>query len=168
MKEKIITTEQVLKKLPIYYVGDNFKKWFYPMKSDPDNKIKTLISQKLSRSMNDETIIKELNPGEVSIEEIVGTLKTMDHSFWAIFYCKDISNVLRTVDVRWGGGGWYVSAREVSDPLTWRVGRRVFSRNSCDAKAIGSFYPLALGRFETLKKRVKELEEWIRIKKRKS
>ena len=121
-------TEDAFKKLKISYVGNNFKEGFYPLKFDPKNKVKKLISQKLPRAMNDIEILAELKPTEVSIEEIVATLKTLDHSVWALFYCKDKNSVLHAVDAYWNGVGWDVDAGAVTSPDTWRAGYLVFSR----------------------------------------
>ena len=107
-------TEDAFKKLKISYVGNNFKEWFYPLKFDPKNKVKKLISQKLPRAMNDKEILAELKPTEVSMEEIVATLKTLDHSVWALFYCRDNNSLLRAVRVSWSDDGWCVFAGGVA------------------------------------------------------
>jgi|GEM_PF-4169706 len=46
------------------------------------------------------------------------------------FYVPDINGTLRAVDVDWLDGGWVVSALSVENLRKWRVGCRVFSRNS--------------------------------------
>ena len=151
-------TEQAFKKLPIFYVGDNFKEWFYPLAFNSKAKVKKLESQKLPRDMNDGEIIGELNPGEVSIEEIVATLETLDHSAWALFYCKDINGALRAVSVSWRGDGWYVYAYVASLSDLWGDGSHVFSRNLVNAKKLGTSDPLTL---EPLVARIEKLEKTI-------
>ena len=149
-------TEDAFKKLKISYVGNNFKEWFYPLKFDPKNKVKKLISQKLPRAMNDKEILAELKPTEVSMEEIVATLKTLDHSVLALFYCRDKNSLLRAVRVSWSDDGWCVFAGGVARPGAWFGGRQVFSRNSCGAKILGTSDTLPLGNFVTRK----EFEEF--------
>ena len=81
------------------------------------------------------------------MEEIVATLKTLDHSVRALFYCRDKNSLLRTVSVRWYDDGWDVGAGDVSDPNAWGDGRRVFSRNSCDTTTLGTSDTLPLRNF---------------------
>ena len=151
-------TEQAFEKLQISYVGANFREWFYPLPFNPKAKVKTLKGQKLPRAMRDAEIMKELNPGEVSIEEIVATLKTLDHAVWALLYCKDINGELRTVSVFWSGDGWYVDANPVPYPYEWYDVLQVFARNSRDTKTLGTSDPLTLGPLVT---RIEKLEEMI-------
>ena len=140
-------TEDAFKKLKISYVGNNFKEWFYPLKFDPKNKVKPLTSQKVPHAMNDKEILAELKPTEVSMEEIVATLETLDHSVWALFYCKDKNSVLRAVDARWGDDGWHVCAGAVTSPLTWRAGYQVFSRAILESKSLSTSDTLPLRNF---------------------
>jgi hypothetical protein len=110
------------------YQGYDFKKWFGDM---PYKKETTkLFSKKLPRSMNDEEILRELKPTEVSLGEVFNYLKNeKDHSVRCLFYVKDNAGVLRAVYVRWFVGGWDVSAFSVEDPIRWGGGRQMFSRN---------------------------------------
>ena len=151
-------TEDAFNKLKISYVGNNFKEWFYPLKFDPKNKVKPLTSQKVPHAMNDIEILAELKPTEVSMEEIIATLETLDDSVWALFYCKDKNSVLRAVSVNWNSNddGWYVHAYAVTNPGSWFDGGRVFSRQFLNAKTLGSSDPLTL---EPLVARIKSLEE---------
>ena len=130
LQMKKLTVEQEIKKLPISYIGGNFKAWFYPLPFS-EGKTKSLFFKKLPRYMNDVEIQKELNPGEVSIKEVFETLKTINKDVWALFYCKDKGGVLRAVCVRWGGDGWLARADALGDDM-WSVDYRVFSRNSFD------------------------------------
>lgn len=114
------------------YQGSNFKEWFGDMEYPKEEAVK-LFSKKLSRSMNDNEILSELKPTEVSIVDIFDTLKTLDKSVWGIFYCKDNTGVLRAVRVDWYDGGWYVIADSVGSPCSWDAGSQVFSRNSFDS-----------------------------------
>ena len=140
-------TEDAFKKLKISYVGNNFKEWFYPLKFDPKNKVKPLTSQKVPHAMNDIEILAELKPTEVSMEEIVATLETLDHSVWALFYCKDKNSVLRTVGVLWYNDGWDVSADGVARPSAWCAGYQVFSRAILESKSLSTSDTLPLRNF---------------------
>lgn len=114
------------------YQGDNFIKWFGDMEYPKEVGIK-LLSKKLPRSMNASEILVELKPTVVSIVDIYTTLESIDKSVWAIFYCNDVTGVLRAVRVYWDGGGWDVGAYSIGSPGGWRAGYRVFSRNSFDS-----------------------------------
>ena len=93
-----------------------------------------LFSKKLERSMNDKEILSELRPTEISLGEIFHLLTTnANKKEWMIFYCKDISGVLRAVHVFWDDDGWFVYAFSVEYPYDWYGGHRVFSRNSFDS-----------------------------------
>lgn len=140
------------------YIGSNFENWFGNMLFDmvSSEESLSLTSKKLPRCMNDSAILAELKPTEVSLEEMYDILKNLDHSIWAIFYIKDVDNVVRAVYVRWDDGGWSVEAYGVSDPDGWSVGYQVFSRN-WDSYALNSD-PLNPSHSDTLEIRVKKLE----------
>ena len=107
-------------------MGSNFEEWFSPMPFDKKAKTAKLYPMKLPRKMNDFEIQEELKPTEVSIEEIVETIKGMDKSTWALFNAKDKDGVLRTAFVRWGVGGWFANA-DALDDRRWGDGDQVFS-----------------------------------------
>ena len=151
-----MNTRQAIEKLDTSYIGDNFKECFYPLSFNAKTKKKVLISKKLPRAMNDGEIFKELNPREVSMEEIVATLKTMSHNFYALFYCRDVTGTLRAVGVYWDDVGWSVYADDVACPFAWDGDYQVFSRQFLNAKTLGSSDPLTL---EPLVARIKSLEE---------
>ena len=89
-----------------------------------------LCSKKLLRGMNDEEILRELKPTEVSLGEVFNYLKNEnDHSTWRLFYVKDDAGVLRAVNVYWHVDGWDVFADSVGFPDGWFDGFQVFSRN---------------------------------------
>ncbi len=114
----------------ITYVGDNFKNWFYSTSFTPTKKT-TLYSQKLARSMNDTEILKEYNPTELTLGDVLYALKEglIEKSWWGgILYVKDSIGVLRTVLVYWLDVGWVVDADSVEDPGRWLDGSQVFSR----------------------------------------
>jgi len=125
------------------YQGDNFKNWFDDM---PFKEEKTkLFSKTLEKPMNDKEILDTLKPTEVSLGEVFNHLTTEARKEdWMIFYCKDKADVLRAVDVSRYGDGWNVSADSVEDPVRWRDGRRVFSRNSFDSETLSPSNPLTL------------------------
>lgn len=150
-----MTVQQALINLDIKYFGLNFESWFFPCDFNEKAKNHILIGQKLPRAMNDKEILKELKPSEVTIEEIAETLKTLDHSTYNLFYCKDKDGVLRTVDVGWRGDGWFADA-DALDAYGWLDGRRVFSRNSREPKTLDSSNVLSL---DSLDIRIQRLEE---------
>jgi hypothetical protein len=111
-------------------MGSNFEEWFSPMPFDKKAKTAKLYPMKLPREMNDFEIQEKLKPTEVSIEEIVETIKGMDKSTWALFNAKDKDGVLRSVSVFWGIVGWRAHPHALDD-RRWRGVDQVFSRNSC-------------------------------------
>jgi hypothetical protein len=124
-------TKQAFKKLPIGWMDSDFKDEFYPLPFDPDKKA-MLVGTKLPRVMTSQEILKELNPDtDISMEELVGTLETMSHDVWALFYCKDKDGVARLVGAGWDDGcdGWGVYADDVSRSHQWFDEDRLFSRN---------------------------------------
>lgn len=114
------------------YQDNSFIKWFGDMEYPKEVGIK-LLSKKLPRSMNDSEILAELKPTVVSIVDIYTTLESKDKSVWAIFYCNDVTGVLRAVRVSWDGDGWCVFADSIGDPRGWDAGYQVFFRNSFDS-----------------------------------
>lgn len=114
------------------YQGDNFIKWFGDMEYPKEVGIK-LLYKKLPRIMNGSEILAELKPTVVSIVDIYTTLESIDKSVWAIFYCNDVTDVLRAVSVIWHGDGWSVYAFSIEHPSRWGADRQVFYRNSFDS-----------------------------------
>jgi len=105
------------------YQSPRFQNWFGDMEFTEDKK--EIFSTVLEEDMNDEEILKELKPTPVSLGQVFNA--SLNKSEWNIFYCNDISGVLRTVFVNWSAYGWYVDADPVEDPEAWDTGDRVFS-----------------------------------------
>jgi len=115
------------------YQSSNFKEMFGDIKYQRG--AAELFSKKLERSMNDKEILLELRPTEISLGELFHFLTTdANKKDFMIFYCKDISLVLRAVGVHWHDDGWRVYASSVVHPDAWSGGRQVFSRNSFDSQ----------------------------------
>ena len=143
-KEKFVINTKRNAPVKISYLGDNFTAWFL----DGDGKTEDPISEqtiryhKLRKSSVDGPIIEELGreaKAETTLSEMFSLMVGQKHgedgvllnNGWAnLFYIKDNAGVLRAVGVRWGGGGWFVSAGSVGDPRAWSDGDLVFSRNS--------------------------------------
>jgi hypothetical protein len=113
-------------KLPISYLGDNFRNWFGNFKVTP-KKCK-LQSVTLLKPMTDREIEAEYHPEPVTLEEVAYHLETMSHDIFVLFYVKDKTDILRAVLADWSGGGWRLYARSVENPYGWGVGGRVVSR----------------------------------------
>lgn len=126
------------------YFWDDFRRWFL----EGDGKVEephaetVLRCHKLRKNSVDEPIIAELG-GEPLAETTLGEMFALlqkqangekkgvllVNGYANIFYVRDQLGVLRAADARWFGGGWSVSAGEVSFPLAWSAGSQVFSRN---------------------------------------
>ena len=107
------------------YQSDFFKEWFGGMEVKETGN--TLYSKVLERDMNNQKIIEELKPSEVSLGDIISHLKDISEKRWMIFYCKDKGGVLRAVDVCLFADGWSVFANSVEGSDDWDVGDLVFS-----------------------------------------
>ena len=132
------------KEVKFYGIWNNFTEWFLSGNGKIEEPIdeKELRYGKLIKSSLDGPIVEELGgeaKAETTLTELHDLLKKqangeegdlLTNRYANIFYVKDTSGVLRAVIVIWYGVGWFVSARSVEDPFGWRVGRRVFSRNS--------------------------------------
>ncbi len=158
-----MTTQQAFETLPASYISDDFKEWFFALSFDDKKKTEKLFGQKLPRTMNDREILKELNPSEVSLEEIVATLKTLDHSVFPIFYAKDKDNDLRAVGADWYGDGWGMHAFAVARPNGWGDERQLFSRNSRNSKTLNTSDSLILDRLDALEKKMEKVEKMLRL-----
>lgn len=119
----------------IYYLGDNFKKWFGD-KVETNVPTATLSSRILTQSSVDDPIKAELGENHETLlswlfEKIEAQAdgregELLVNGYANIFYIDG-----RVVRVFWDAGyGWYVFARGVTDPDSWYAGFRVFSRNS--------------------------------------
>ena len=121
-KEKFVINTKRNALVKISYLGDNFKAWFL----NGDGKTEDPISEqvlryhKLRQSSVDGPIIAELGGAEKSettLSEMFSLMEKqgkgedgvlLNNGYANIFYIKDSAGVLRTVYVRWGGGGWRV------------------------------------------------------------
>lgn len=113
----------------IGYVSSAFNEYFGDLECGEDGVNGGLTAKTLEKSMNDDEILKELNPAPVTISELLAFMKNADKSVWHICYIKDSNDVLRAVSVRWDDGGWRVYAYSVEHPDRWSAGGQVFSRN---------------------------------------
>ena len=69
--------------------------------------------------------------GDLMAKQAKGEKGALLNNGWAnIFYVRDSAGVLRTVNVYWDGGRWFVNAFSVVNPDRWNDGYQVFSRNS--------------------------------------
>lgn len=140
-KEKFVVNTKDGAPVKISYLSGNFRKWFYD-KTEYIIEEQELRYAKLSKSSVDGPIIEELG-GEAKAETTLSEMfdlmlkqnngedgVLLNNGYANIFYIKDISGVLRAVDVSWHGGGWNVGASSVESPPGWFDGRQVFSRNS--------------------------------------
>jgi hypothetical protein len=107
------------------YQSLNFQEWFGGIEFKKDTK--KIFSTVLKEDMNDEKILKELKPTPVSLGQIFNEVEKLDKDEWNIFYCNDVSGVLRAVRVDWNDDGWIVIAYPVGLPGAWVAGLRVFS-----------------------------------------
>jgi hypothetical protein len=140
-REKFVINTSRKANVLISFLGDNFNKWFIGKEEDPIAG-QILRYGKLRKNSVDGPIITELG-GEAKAETTLSELFHLMDIQWKgqkgilltngsanIFYIKDVSGVLRAVNVRWNGDGWHVGAYSVENPDEWREGRLVFSRNS--------------------------------------
>jgi hypothetical protein len=124
------------------YFGDNFRRWFLEGDGKTEDPIseQTLRYAKLRKASVDGSIIEELGGEDKALTTLSEMFSLMEKQrngkagalltdgYANIFYIRDQSGVLRTVNVRWRGGGWGVRAREVSIPVAWNADYYVFSR----------------------------------------
>lgn len=150
-KDKFVVNTGRKAPVQISYLGANFTEWFLSGDGKTEDPIseQTLRFARLCRPAHDvsleegeQAIIPELGgkaKAETTLSEIYRLIRKQPkgekgallNNGWAnIFYVPDLNGVLRSVSVYWFGGGWYVSAVPVEDPLGWSGGFRVFSRNS--------------------------------------
>lgn len=128
-------------KVKISYLGDNFESWFMGKTEEPFSG-STIYGRELNKGSVDGPILSELGgqeKSETTLSEVFAMMarqangkagELLNNGYANIFYVRDITGTLRAVSVSWSGGGWNVSASSVEDPFEWRVGSRVFSRNS--------------------------------------
>lgn len=142
--EKFETSKRFVagnKPVKISIVWDDFQRWFGDKVEDPIGET-TLGYVELKRNSRDKPIIAELGgeeKAETTLAEIFSLMSNqpngedgvlLTNGYANIFYVKDVSGVLRAVDVGWRDGGWFVSAFSVVRPDVWFGGFRIFSRNS--------------------------------------
>lgn len=125
------------------YLGDNFVAWFLSGDSKTEDLIPatTLRYHKLRKHSLHTTIIAELG----GVEKLETTLSAvfsliekqsggemgalLNYLLANNFYVKDITGVLRLVQVSWVCGDWIVSADSISDHNECYSRSRMFSRN---------------------------------------
>lgn len=118
----------------IGYVSDTFIKEFG---NEEITKGNILPFQKLPRYMSDSEIINQLKVQEVTLSDVLETLKNapqeLKDGYSNIFYIKGCS---RVVGVYWGsdGGGWGV--RSWRRGSVWDGGHRVFSPANSGAGSV--------------------------------
>ena len=141
----------------ISHPGDNFKKWFLqpsvrkevvfgdgPYRTPGVQKEvaeTTLCYHPLNRRLADGPIINQLGGEamvEITLAEFIACLQQqgsgekgalLTNGYYAIFYVRDTSGVLRVVCVNWAGV-WRMDAHSVERSYEWFAGNRVFSRDS--------------------------------------
>lgn len=126
----------------IAWLVSNFEEWFLDKIEEPAGESELCCHGLLKPSL-DGPIIAELGGEskkvETTLAELFSLLKKqgngedgvlLTNGYANIFYSRDINGELRAVSVCWRGVGWSVHACSVERPYRWRVGDRVFSRNS--------------------------------------
>ncbi len=119
----------------IYYLGDNFKKWF-GSKVETNVPAATLSSRRLTQSSVDGPIKVELGENhETFLSWLFEKIEAQADGHEGELLVNGYANIFyvdgRVVYAFWcAGDGWRVDAGEVADPDTWSAGGRVFSRNS--------------------------------------
>jgi len=127
----------------IFYLGDNFKKWFLGKIEKPIEET-ILRCQKLRKSSVDDLIIAELGgkkKAETTLTEMFSLMERQPNDedgillTNGIFYIRDINGVLCAVGCGWDGGGWLVYASSVDASVRWFGGSQVFSRNPSESQS---------------------------------
>jgi len=144
IREFVVTTKGNAT-VNINHIGEKFMRCFLSGAGKTENPIskQTLRYAKLRKTSVDGPIIEELGgkaKAETTLSEMFYLMEKQKHGEYGallnngyanLFYIRDNAGVLRAVRVSWDScGGWRVSAPSVEDPFGWRVGGRVFSRNS--------------------------------------
>lgn len=139
--DRFVVNTNAAARVKISYLDDNFLSWFRGKTEAPSGET-DLRYYTLRRASVDLPIITELGgdaKAEITLAQIYALMKEqkngkagvlLNDGHANIFYVRDVSSVLRAVDVDWDGGGWGVSADSVEGPDRWGDGHRVFSRNS--------------------------------------
>jgi hypothetical protein len=131
----------------ISYLGDNFKEWFLGKIEEPIGRstLCTLHYCNLLKASVDGPIIAKFGGKDKVAATLAEMLSYMEkqgngeegllltNGYANIFYIRDIGGVLRAVHCYWYDVGWHVHADSVEDPIEWRAGDRVFSRNRLTA-----------------------------------
>lgn len=121
--------------------GTNFQGWFF-------GKVEELLPEtqicytQLTRPSLASQILAELgDKAEISLSHIYELIFRQSNgengvlvNGWNSFYVRDISGVLRIVEVRWdnvswGPVGWWLNAHSIDSPGRQDVNRRIFFRN---------------------------------------
>lgn len=135
----------------IGWVGSDFTKEFG--KDDMPEMGVVLQSQKLTRSMTDSEIIKELGVQECTLADVLVTLESatedMKDGYWNLFYIKGHPSLV--VRVYWLAeyGRWFVDVWH-RDDHSWFGGLRVFSP-ATEARSLGAEISTALNLDEAIK-----------------
>jgi prepilin-type processing-associated H-X9-DG protein len=122
-------------KAGIYSLGSNFQKWFGD-KVETNVPAATLSSYTLTCSSVDGPIKAELGENhETFLSWLFEKIEAQADGREGELLVNGYANIFyvdgRVVFAHWRAGrGWHVSARVVTYPDSWSVGRRVFSRNS--------------------------------------
>lgn len=118
----------------ITWVESNFREWFSDTSFvSKDGKV-PLKFKKLEKFMTAAEILSEWNPEPITLGDVAWAMEKsadmLKSGYANLFYLKDKHDVLRAVGAHWsaGDGGWRVYADEVSGPVAWFDGIRVFSR----------------------------------------
>lgn len=139
-RKKFVVNTKPNAEVFISYLSNNFVERF--LKGDGKTEdlmsVQTLFCANLSRTSFDITIIAALGgeeKSETTLSEMFFLMEKqkrgedgalLNNSYPNLFYIQDNAGVLRTVSVRWSGGGWGVDAYYL---FRWNDGCRVFSRN---------------------------------------
>src|SRR3990167_5685134 len=105
------------KEIP-FYIYESFKGAFYDMEIEETNN--ELITRTLKHPMTDDEIIKEWEPEDITLGDLVHCIKNVGNKEKYYFsYIKDKSGSRRAVRWSWDGGGWSVDADVVPNPDGW-------------------------------------------------
>ncbi len=137
---KFLLNTKVDHAVKIVDISYRFADWFFDKVEQPITE-RDLYCLSLSRPSLDASIISALCDGErfeCLVADVFAVMKACvsDASFRCrfynghanIFYVRDKSNILRSVDICWAGDGWQVDAHHLMDPLKWNDGSIVLSR----------------------------------------
>ncbi len=141
---KFVVNTSPYAQVKISKIGNDFIKLFLAGKVTIEKPMdaQTLRYHDLCQTSADTAIIAELGgeeKSETTLYQVFSLMKKQKHgkdgallnNHWAnIFFIRDNAGVLRTVSVRWRGGGWCFLDNFIENQCRWFGGVRVFSRNS--------------------------------------